>query len=418
MVKKSNSPKRRNGEGYLRQRKDGRWELQYSINGKSGSFYGFSKDEVNKKYTILKHQLLVGGMNPLEKIKYGDWFEEWLNARSIALKPKTQQSYKELYDLYIKNSHLVGYFLQDLTPSILQNLISELQKKGLSSRTIRYTVSVIRASLKNAVLNNHIIKNPADGVSLPRKEEKEPRVLTIDEQMDFMKAISGNRYEFLFQFDLKTGLRTGELLGLQWKNIDFEKRTFCVKRTMVTIKDPKTKKLIHTYGSPKTKKSIRTIYFTEELGDSLRKQKEMQKLEMKRAGDFWLGMNEAQFDDNNVFLTDKGTPVYPSTLRHLIDRTIKKINQERTSKSPTPDSIVLTDHFSMHALRHTFATRALENHIPPKVVQEILGHSSITVTLDTYSHVLPNLLKDYMEQLEVDLETEFMKKKKKEFSED
>lgn len=413
MAKKSNNPKRRNGDGYLRQRKDGRWELQYSINGKNGSLYGFSKEEVNHKYTMLKHQLMVGGMNQLEKVKYSDWFEVWLNNKTIALKPKTQQSYKELYDLYIKNSYISGLYLQELTVQNLQFFINELIKKDLSSRTIRYTMAVIHGSLKHAVLNDYITKNPADAVILPRKEEKDPRVLTLDEQRDFMKAIAGNRYEFLFRFVLKTGLRTGELLGLQWKNIDFEKRTFRIKRTMVNIKDPKTKKLIHTYGIPKTKTSIRTIHFTEELADALQRHKEIQKLEMKRADVFWLGMNGAHFDENNVFLTDKGTPVYPSTLRHLIDRTIKKVNLERTSGVEHPDDIVLMEHFSMHALRHTFATRALESEIPTKVVQDILGHSSSSITLDTYSHVLPNTQQHYMEQMDEYLDMENKKFKKK-----
>lgn len=406
MAKKTNNSKRRNGEGYLRQRKDGRWELQYSINGKSGSFYGFSKDEVNKKYTLLKHQLMVGGINHLEKIKYSEWFELWLNNKAIALKPKTQQSYQELYDLYIKDSYISNLYLQDLTAQHLQFFVNELLKKELSPRTIRYTITVIHGSLKYAILNQYIIKNPADAVILPRKEEKEPRVLTLDEQKSFMAAISGNRYELLFDFALKTGLRTGELLGLQWKNIDFEKHTFCVKRTMITLKDPKTKKLIHTYGTPKTKKSIRTIYITDDLIDDLRRHHEVQMLEMERADVFWLGMRNGHFDENNVFLTDKGTPIYPSTLRHLIDRTIKKINQERASGIEQSDDIVLMEHFSMHALRHTFATRALESKISPKVVQEILGHSSATVTMDIYSHVLPNTQKYYMEQIIENIEKE------------
>lgn len=393
--------KARNGEGSLRQRKDGRWELQYSISGKKGSLYGSTREEVNKKFVMLKHQLMTGAITQLEKIRYSDWFEIWItNYKSIKLKPKTLQSYVELYDLYIGNSNIAGLYLQDITVQHIQYLINNLIKKELSARTIKYVITIIRGSLKQAVMSGYIQKNPADAVTTPREDKKEPRVLTIEEQQAFMNALSGNRYEFLFYFALKTGLRTGEILGLQWKNIDFEKRTFSVKRTMVTVKDKKTKKLIHTYGKPKTKKSIRTIPLTDDLTNKLLKHQEIQKKEMEKADIFWLGMNKTHYADNNVFLTEKGTPVYPSTLRHLIIRTIKRINQERLSDQVLPEDTIPMEHFSMHALRHTFATRALEHNIPPRVVQEILGHSSITITLDTYSHVIPSTLLNYMNQID------------------
>ena len=404
MKDNSNVPKgkkrARNGEGHIRKRKNGRWELQYSINNQNGSLYGDTQDEVKKKFVLLKHELLTGLVTQFEKIKYGDWYELWLNSyKSIQLKPKTLQSYHELFDLYIKNSNIASINIQDLSAHHLQAFINNLIKQNLSSRTVNYTKTVIQGSLNQAVKNGYISKNPAEAVITPRQDKKEPRVLTAEEQKDFMNNLTGNRYKFLFSFALNTGLRTGELLGLQWCNIDFKNKSFIVNRSLNYLKDAKTGKLMLTYGTPKTKKSIRTIPLSNDLTINLLKHKEVQLNEMKKAGDFWLGMNEAHFNENNIFLTEKGLPIYPSTLRHLIGRTIKKINDQRIEKADSLDNVILMKHFSMHTLRHTFATRALECNVPPKVVQEILGHSSITLTLDTYSHVLPSTKQYYMEQI-------------------
>ena len=394
-----NKSRARNGNGHLRQRKDGLWELQYQINGKNGSLYGHDKDEVEKKFIILKHQIYTGVITQLDKIKYGDWFEIWLSSyKAVQLKPKTLHSYRELYDLYIRDSHLANINIQDLTVNSLQLFINNLSKTSLSARTINYTKTVISGSLDQALKCGYISKNYAKSITSPKKSKKEIRVLTVEEQKDFINALNGHRYQFLFSFDLNTGLRTGELLGLQWRDIDFHKKLLYVRRSLNALSDDNGK-LTLSYGTTKTEYSTRCIPLSDELISNLQKHKELQKKEMKDAGDFWLGKEGVHFNENNIFSTDKGSPIYPSTLRHLIDRIINKINNNRLENASDLNDVTLMAHFSMHTLRHTFATRALESNVPAKVVSEILGHSTVSITLDIYSHVLPDTKQHFMDQI-------------------
>lgn len=204
---------------------------------------------------------------------------------------------------------------------------------------------------KYAIHNRLIAFNPCAGVCLPKTKTKEIRVLTLEEQKEVVAHARGRLYENLILVALGTGMRGGEMLGLTWDDVDFRRREISINKTLVHIKDPQTGVYTFKYQTPKTKNGIRKIPMQESVYKALKKQ-HVQLKEMQRVA------------------KETGTPF-----------------------TPIP-------HFYPHALRHTFATRCFEAGIDAKVVQGYLGHFSISITLDLYTHVTNDKAKTEMNKLE------------------
>ena len=270
--------------------------------------------------------------------------------------------------------------LKNLKSTDLQGLYNRKFNSGLSARSVQYIHVVIHNALEQAVKNNLVIRNVSDATTLPRKEQKEMRVLSIQEQAKFMNILDSDRLGFAYMFDLATGLRVGELLALRWKDVDLENGVIKIKQAVSRVKnyDPnvttKTKLIIQ---EPKTKKGQRSIPLPNIITALLKKHQLRQKEEKL------LYANKYQ-DNDLVFCTKIGTYLEPRNL-------------SRTFYTLVANAGI--DPANMHALRHSFATRLLEANEHPKVVQEMLGHSSITLTLDTYSHVMPELKQAAAEKL-------------------
>lgn len=402
------------GQGSIRQRSDGRWEARYYVNGVRKSIISKKnsprpKEEVTKALNKALYELENGLYVEPNKIKLSDWLDKWLKEyKANSLKPSTYDSYDRVIKLYI-NPTLGKRNLKDIRPEELQTALNKMTRDGLSARTVKYANQVLHSALTQAIKNGLLVKNIADMVILPKGDKREMRVLTKNEQDTFLKYLKGQRYEFAFIFCLSTGLRVGELLGLRWKDVDFKEGTIKINQTLMRLKDSETGKTTLQFSTPKTEKGKRTIPLLDDILLLLKNHKQKQLLEKFKAGSKWqnkdavIAAGQKWKDNDLVFRTELGNPVEPKNLTRIINKTVEKINQNRKEQYKKLGKAMPADekfkNFGIHALRHTFATRALEAGMQPKVLQEILGHSTIGMTLDTYSHVLPDTKKDSMNLL-------------------
>lgn len=232
----------------------------------------------------------------------------------------------------------------------------------------------------------YITRNPADIANVPtlrseKSSQKEIEILSRQNQQALMDVCGNDVYGVAIRTAMYTGLRLGELLGLKWSDIDFQAKTMTVSRQVNRLKDyspnAKAKTRLGIQEDTKTKSSHRTISLSEPLLEILLKHKEKQETVKKSWG-------KSYQDLDMVFAREDGYFIDPATFR---DHYQKKLEEAGLG------------HYAIHALRHTFATRALEAGVPIKVVSQILGHASVQITMDTYSHVLPELQSESMNRI-------------------
>lgn len=379
--------RRGNNEGSIFKRKDGSWcgvvtcGRDKEGNVKRQYFYGKTRPEVSEKIIKTQNEINTGTFVEPSKVKFGEWIDTWLQIyMKPTLRPTTYSSYEQIIRLHIKPD-LSDYLLRELRPEHLQKLYNSKFQNGkvdgtggLSARHIRYIHVIIHSSLEQAIKNQLVLRNVSDATTLPRQVKKEIQVFTVEEQKKFIEAVENDVLGSAFKLDLASGLRLGELLALKWDNIDLTEGVLKVRSSMTRVKtfenDSKISQII--FQEPKTKNSKRSIPLPESIIEDLKEHKRVQYNEKNLMG-------EAYFDNNLVFCTQLGAPIEP---RNMARKFYSLLESAGVSK------------ISFHALRHTFATRALEAGIHPKVVSEMLGHANISITLDLYSHVLPDLKKE------------------------
>lgn len=384
--------KRGQNEGSIRQRKDGTWEARYTVgkdnNGKQiqKSVYGKTKSEVRERLTSTLHELSTGLYVEPAKITFSNWLDTWFKEY---ISNSVKHSTKVSYDTYITkhiNPKLGHIQLKDLRADTLQKYYNEKHssgrldnKGGLNPKTIKNMHNMIHAALEQALKNNLVVRNVSEAVVLPKIKKREMRVLSPQEQKKLLEVARKNRLGMAIMLDLATGLRLGELLALQWKDIDMKTGILSVKRTINRLKSFENtgSKTTIVIGEPKTKNSKRQIPLQAVILRELRIHRIRQKKERKAA----FGKYENQ---DFVFASLLGNPIEPRTFQDIFHDMISTAGIENAN---------------FHSMRHTFATRALEAGIPAKTVSEILGHANISTTLDLYSHVSLDLKKQSMEKL-------------------
>ncbi|WPX08229.1 tyrosine-type recombinase/integrase [Anaerocellum danielii] len=380
--------RRGKGEGSIFKRKDGRWcgfiTLGYDEKGnqKKKFFYGKTRQEVAEKINQALNELKQGVLIAEGNITLEEWLRTWLWEYK---RPQISESTFDDYESIIRNhiNPVLGkYKLKDLRPEHLQHLYNEKFKAGLSPRRIKHIHTILHASLEQAIKSGLIVRNVSKATTLPKDtKEKEIRVLTLEEQKKLLEALEGERLKAAFILALTTGMRLGEILGLKWDRVDLENKQITVVRSLRRIKsrdnsEIKTKTVL-TLKEVKSEKANRIIPIPDIAYEELLKYREQQEEEKNKAG-------SAYRDSGFVFTTEVGTPIEPRNFIRTFERIVKKAGLD----------------VNFHALRHTFATRLLEKNVHPKVVQELLGHSDITTTLNTYSHVLDTVKKEAIKEID------------------
>lgn len=287
------------------------------------------------------------------------WFEYWISIKEKTVRPNTVRNYRERYHRNI--SKVIGKMLLiDVKPIHCQKIFSDMADEGYKTTTIYQTRIALYNMLDFAKENDVIINNPCKksvksdmGQPSDKKE-----ALTIDVQRKFLEAARDQSYENQYRFVLQTGLRTGELVGLKWDDIDFKNKTLTISRTM----EYRYKVGEWRIGPPKSGSGYRTVPLTDEAIRILKAQKEKNS-KIKVIPMEWA---------DQVFLCRKGELVKNSTYDTALFKICDKVGIKR---------------FSMHVLRHTFATRCIEAGMMPKTLQKILGHSNIGITMNLYVHI-------------------------------
>ena len=334
-----------------------------------------TKKDAQKKLTEMLRDADLGLLGDARKQTLNEYFDEWLETiAKPRLQHRTFQDYGDLFRRYVRES-LGNIKLADLKSLHIQKLYGQMQKKGLSARVVRYTHAVLRSALQHAVKVNMLPRNEAQLVQLPKQTRKEMDVLNQDEVGAFLDALQGERFATIFSFALATGCRPEEYLSIQWKDIDFEKGTVIIRRALITHR----KGGGWHFGEPKTKQSRRTIPLPTSTIRELRTHRRQQLEAKLKLGTVW-----NNFD--LVFASEIGTPLNPPNITRAFKKALERA-EIRTS-------------IRLYDLRHTTATLLLQAGVNPKVVSERLGHSTIVLTLDVYSHVLPTMQEDATAQLE------------------
>lgn len=376
-------------QGHLEKRYKGSWTCVVDlgrdpVTGKRVRKARSVKGSKKQAEDVLKSMLAEAhygrlGMAP-ENVTLGDYLRHWLSQKEADLKSKTYESYEGIIRTRIL-PELGNAKLVQLRPVHLNDFYLRLRqsprldgKDGpISVTTIRYVHSILRAALNDAVKAQLLSENPVKFAIPPRRPITEAEYFDKTEAAELVKAVDGERYGPEIQTAILTGLRIGELLGLTWSNVNLKEGYLEVRQTAaVTKKDG-----LHL-APPKTKKSIRKIVLSSEHVSILRRHKAAQSEHRLSLGSAWQ-------KNGLLFPTPEGKLMHPSTLSHGYKRLLRRLGFRE---------------LPFHALRHTHATLLLRRGVHPKVVQERLGHTSIIVTLDTYSHVIPSLQETAAAQLD------------------
>ncbi len=298
---------------------------------------------------------------PGQREKLGAFLEYWLNESAAPnLRPRTLESYRMIIEKHLK-PELGGTQLVKLTPYMIQRYMNGKRTAGLSARTVQYHHAVLRNALGLAERWGKVTRNVARLVSPPRIERLEGRPLSPSQARVLLEGISEDRLAPLYALAVGLGLRQGELLGLTWADIDLEAETLTVGRTLQRYGGE------YHLDAPKTEKSRRTIGLPSTLAQLLSAHRIQQRKERLRAGSAWQGDTW-----NLLFCTETGGPMSGNSLTHRFQVLLASLGLPRQR---------------FHDLRHAAATYMIAQGVDLRVVMEVLGHSQIHVTANTYAHV-------------------------------
>ena len=289
-----------------------------------------------------------------------------------SLKQSTYISYEGYIRIHLKPS-LGGLQLRDITPRLLQEFYNyKAETEGLGPKTIVNLNLFLHKALSFAVSEGYISSNPASAINLPQGEKPQIEILTRDEQARLVKASYRHRYGVFIRLVLFTGMRIGELLGLRWEDLDVQAGLLHIRRTLNRLKkknhptaygEAKTEIVIQ---SPKSQNSIRSIPILPAVMQDLMSWKSIQQSDRQLAGE--------SYSDSGMIVTNPlGGYMEPRTFKDQYNQIL---------------NIAGLGHFTFHALRHTFASRAMEQGMDAKTLSMILGHASVSFTMDTYTRVL------------------------------
>lgn len=383
------------------QRKDGRYQFQYTDSaGKRHCMYDMNLSKLREKEKkILKD--LEDGIRSMDskKITLIDLVELYLeNHRSI--REATEISYRKIFNVHIKDSSIGKMPICNIKNSDMLKFYNGLLDKGLSSGYLHIMNAFLSPAFDLAVDDDLIRKNPCSNImaKLEKTEKIPKKAMTLEEQRCFLNFLSKskrfNTYLPLFTILLGTGMRIGECLGLTWKEVDFQNKLIYVTHTLRYDNYGDGSKF--HISEPKTESGKRTIPMIEEV------QKAFQTIWDKNLVLGGSGNFTVDGYQNFVFLTRKKRRLYmPNTISQMLTRIVNVYNeQERITAIVENREPLLLPHLTPHIMRHTFCTRFCENETNVRVIQEVMGHRDIKVTMNVYSHVTLDKAKACMESME------------------
>ena len=360
------------GGGTIRQRPDGRWEARYTLGIDPGtgkqiqkSVYGKTQKEVAQNLRQITAEIDAKTYVAPCKLSVAEWMAVWAQDYLVGIKASTAYLYKRTIELYIE-PHLGHIRLDTLNAHTVQHFYNELAKPSkpdaapLSAKSIKNIHGVLHKALQQAVLLNYIRYNPTTACVLPKIVKKEIHPLTDQQTAQLLNLLKGSKYEIPLTVDLFTGLREGELLGLIWDCVDFEKGTILVNKQ---LRRSQRKGGTYYFSPPKNNKS-RTITPAPYVMKLLQAQKVQQARQRLMAGPAWE-------DSGLVFINEFGRYISYRAIFDSFKRIVKRIG--------------LSD-ARIHDLRHTYAVNCIRAGDDIKTVQSNLGHATAAFTLDVYGH--------------------------------
>ena len=362
------------------------WEARYTVGFDPGtgkqqqrSISGKTQKEVAQKLRQITAEIDRGTYQEPEKMTLREWLDIWVTEYLGNTKPHTRKSYISIINNHI-NPALGAVSLSALTPIQVQRMINGIRStkptmlhQKVNPKTIKNVHGVLHSALSQAVQCGLLRSNPADHAVLPRRFRAEIHVLEAERITEFLRAIEGHRYQYLYLLDLLTGMRQSELLGLQWEDIDWEKGCITVKRQLQFLGGKEG----YRYTTPKSNKP-RIIVLPDVAIRALEKQRALQK----QLADFF---QEGWSNPDHLVFTDE----LGGHIKHdVVYRNLKRI----FAGMGLPD-------LRFHDLRHSYAVLSLQSGCDIKTVQENLGHYAAAFTLDTYGHVTDQMRREGAEKM-------------------
>lgn len=361
------------------------WEARLTVGIDSGtgkqirrSFSGKTQKEVREKMQAAAVTVNDSTYQEPSKLTVSDWLDVWLAEYTGDVKPLTRSTYKNKVENAIKPA-LGAIKLQALKAPQIQKMLNDLQRgtsgrKSLAAKTIKDVYGILHRALEQAVEVGYLRINPSNACKLPRVERAEIKPLDEDQTAAFLNAIRGQPFERLFIVDLLTGLRQGEILGLRWKDVDFDTGTVTVAQQLLKSKE---KGGAYFFGSLKNGKT-RLLTPAPSVMKALQEQRRVQMEWRLKAGELW--------EDSGLVFTDE-------LGHHLSHVTVRKHFKKAVESIGIPET-------RFHDLRHSFAVNSLQAGDSPKIVQENLGHSTASFTLDVYAHATERMKRDSASRME------------------
>ncbi len=365
--------KRANGEGSIYLRRDGRWcAAIVGPDGRRKTIYGLTREEVRRRLTDVVHSKDAGTYVNTGGLTVGQYLDRWLaDVAKPAVRSSTYAGYEVNVRLHIKPE--IGRVpLDKLSPVHVQALLNKNLAQGLSPKSVRNIQGTLRTALEQAKHWGMVARNAAEHIDGPKVERFDIQPLTPDEARTFLASIRGDRLEALYSVALTMGLRQGEALGLRWQDVDLDMGYLRVSKQLQRV-DGRFQLV-----EPKTSRSRRTLAMPASIATRLGEHCQRQNEERRAKGDRWES-------SDLVFTTSQGRPLDGTVVSHHFHRVLHRARLPQRR---------------FHDLRHSCATLLLVQGVSPRVVMDVLGHSQIALTMNTYSHVIPELKRGAAERME------------------
>ena len=370
----------------LSQRKDG------SYQGRFKNRFGKYEYKYNRNLTDLRKELalaIADNQNFLsvrDNITLDSWFSRWIDIyKKKSVRPNTLRQYTHIYNKNI-SSYLGRRNINSLVKSDIQILIDKAADSNYKYERQNKIKCILSDMFSRAIEDELMVKNPAKGVKLRADKELKAFALTVEQQADFLEASRGTFYDNLFNVAVNTGLRPGELFALTLDDIHFDERYIDVNKTLVYQKYLEDDCKTFHIEPPKTKHSYRHVPMNSECRKYLERQLELKKV---------IKNKRPKEQNDYLFVTKYNTRLNSQIYADSIRAIIKQINLTRSFDNEFPV-------FSGHTLRHTFATRCFEAGVQPKVVQSYLGHATLQMTMNLYTHVTDKKASNDIERIVAD----------------